>query len=903
MCYAHDAAFGNDVCLRAHKVQIASDAHSEVTDTIHELGHFVSAWSNEKYQDVSSAIFNWYIDKFGYADYADAIDHFKTREGLNYSDAVEEFTNECIAGLFAKEGGAEDFVEWLQDESGYTKAEQKTILQKLIDLINDIIDSIKTVIRTGKLSATAQKAVQMEMDKAQDIRKMFLEAIDEASKNTNKKTATDGGVKYSIQEIVDENGKSYGIGVYLDSNLLDNLTEKERKQIIVERVKELGGQSFTAYDDNGTEVEIRIADKNERFVNSKGKAVYVNKDLATKNINNPIKQETVALADEVIEASKHYSEEAARYPHGWLDNNGKNKWEYRTIYLQEKNNAIWRATLNIANTVNGEKVLYDINKIEKVRQSVESDTVPHSSVGQSVKSDTVPYDNSISQNSKNVNTENVKNSLKDDEYLKLAENPEENKGIELDELKIASSYGEDNAQRLIDNSDIRYIDKNKKRIEKWEKRTRLQLPVISSRFDSVNSISQNSENVNNRNEKFSMKDEEYLKLAENPEENKEKLQKMVDEAAREAMPNSEIVDENGNLLATYHGTSEDFTVFDKKKGRANMDIQGMFFTPWKFDAGGYGEKVGKYYLNSVNPVSEGVGYKVLNKFKGQNNAGIKAREYLESLGYDGVNNGNEEYIAFNSNQIKSADPVTYDNDGNVIPLSERFNEEEVDIRYSIKSDKPYNDYSKALTGSEWKKYNNAMITGVDAGLRINDHSMLVECEKGDYSYKLVIYDNTFEEKPIQAVYGIGNDDYSDTTIHEMARMLSDLEDNDYGRSFIAKALKTFSQMYEIVLGKYSGQTSRYTKFRTGSIGSRANTQEQSYRGTVPQGTEKNGSYSRKDITDVDAESIVDTSSPRYILSEALKGTTLNAAERENIEKYQQNAQELDRQETAFQIIQ
>ncbi len=41
------------------------------------------------------------------------------------------------------------------------------------------------------------------------------------------------------------------------------------------------------------------------------------------------------------------------------------------------------------------------------------------------------------------------------------------------------------------------------------------------------------------------------------------------------------------------------------------------------------------------------------------------------------------YILFDSNNAKSADPVTYDDDGNVIPLSERFNPEKNDIRYSI----------------------------------------------------------------------------------------------------------------------------------------------------------------------------------------------------------------------------
>ncbi len=44
------------------------------------------------------------------------------------------------------------------------------------------------------------------------------------------------------------------------------------------------------------------------------------------------------------------------------------------------------------------------------------------------------------------------------------------------------------------------------------------------------------------------------------------------------------------------------------------------------------------------------------------------------------------YVVRKSAQIKSADPVTYDNDGNIIPLSERFNPENDDIRYALPLD-------------------------------------------------------------------------------------------------------------------------------------------------------------------------------------------------------------------------
>ena len=77
-------------------------------------------------------------------------------------------------------------------------------------------------------------------------------------------------------------------------------------------------------------------------------------------------------------------------------------------------------------------------------------------------------------------------------------------------------------------------------------------------------------------------------------------------------------------------------------------------------------------------------------------------DYLKNNGYDGViiehdagSFGRETmtYIALYNTQVKSADPVTYDNDGNIIPLSERFKDSNVDIRYSSK-DTDDNEESK-----------------------------------------------------------------------------------------------------------------------------------------------------------------------------------------------------------------
>ena len=77
--------------------------------------------------------------------------------------------------------------------------------------------------------------------------------------------------------------------------------------------------------------------------------------------------------------------------------NGKNDWQYWTTYIQDKNNTVWKATLNVAESANGVKYLYDINPIKKVGQSVKSDTST-TSVGQSVKSDTSTTGDIVAQN-------------------------------------------------------------------------------------------------------------------------------------------------------------------------------------------------------------------------------------------------------------------------------------------------------------------------------------------------------------------------------------------------------------------------------------------------------------------------------------------------------------------------
>ena len=251
------------------------------------------------------------------------------------------------------------------------------------------------------------------------------------------------GKSYSISEITDESGKSYGRGVHLDSALLENLTDSERVQMVKERVKELGGQHFTAYDNSGNEVDIQIAKPNIRFKNRAGKSKPVNKDLTTKYIGNKTKQEAVVLIDELIETANFDKSKAPLYSHDWLDNNGKNRWDYWTTFVQDRNGTIWEATLNIANTANNEKILYDINPIKKVGQSVKSDT-SLLMTGQPENSGTSSVGDSIRSSSENVNKQ----------FSVSERTPEQKKEILAQARRYASGeIGKDEFFRHVDSID------------------------------------------------------------------------------------------------------------------------------------------------------------------------------------------------------------------------------------------------------------------------------------------------------------------------------------------------------------------------------------------------------------------------------------------------------------------
>lgn len=295
----------------------------------------------------------------------------------------------------------------------------------------------------------------------------------------------------------------------------------------------------------------------------------------------------------------------------------------------------------------------------------------------------------------------------------------------------------------------------------------------------------------NTKQKFSTveMDEEYQQAVDAGDT--EAAQRMVDQAARKAMPDTKIVDAAGNPMVVYHGTMNDFFEFDTNKRGGRNGVQegyGIYTTSDKETAGAYGRRIVPLYANITHPATtdrktitlatlkklikqtvtreadrmmKEDGYDTVTEAQRdtwisnytdtygmsvERAIGIVAaeirnesdndmeiiQEVMAGLGIRGYKEANEFYemdmtpttgidgfmtewnnqgktakivMALRSEQLKMADAETYDDDGRLIPLSERFNSNKGDIRFSPDEEQTDGDWYR----QRQDEYRNAVL--------------------------------------------------------------------------------------------------------------------------------------------------------------------------------------------------
>ncbi len=447
--------------------------------------------------------------------------------------------------------------------------------------------------------------------------------------------ADDSVVGNSIVEpFTDNEGNYYNNAVLLDTQFFNGTSPRnwgrELKKYLVGRSKN-NPFILPVIDENGNVQQLQFAKIKDR-VTKNGKSNHKVLDELSRTSDN-ISKLSVIHIDEIIEVSEENNPYfTTEHKHQWLDEKG---WLHRTAYvINATNGNVHQVVMDIAKAKDGRIILFAVKgKTKKVGN------------------------------------------------------------VQVNSLKIKGSGQNSNFA-----------------------------PSLTQNSNGVNSNSMQPTSRNSKSIKIT--DSEYLSAVENGD--METAQKLVDEAAAKA----------GYKIKAYHGGDKFFTVFSKGNKTSQAPEGAYFFssnkdvaysyTTYKRDVNtdvntypvyeqltreGTLEKnrvahggVYSTYLKMQNPyIVDFEGEYYSRKVKGMDiNETVK---YAKENGYDGVvarnikdpgdmgdaNFENEktlvvadDYIVFDSSKIKSAELVTYDDNGEIIPLSERFKDDKKDIRYSLK---------------------------------------------------------------------------------------------------------------------------------------------------------------------------------------------------------------------------
>lgn len=256
-------------------------------------------------------------------------------------------------------------------------------------------------------------------------------------------------------------------------------------------------------------------------------------------------------------------------------------------------------------------------------------------------------------------------------------------------------------------------------------------------------------------------DTEYLELAKNPEKNEKRLRQMVDDAAIEA---GALIGIGKKPILLRHGTNADFYTFDGNKTYPGTFGYGHYFATDKSTTESYGRREIKSYLitnkivsrytHNITPEnierfleeyginsSELYGYytdsldewvekhndleiikeaqKLAMRYETGKSTSDLLYDTINILGVDAAEvylGSHSYYVVYNNSVIKSADPITYDDNGNIIPLSERFNSENEDIRYQYKDSE-----GNALTEAQQEFFKDSKVRDKEGNLLLMYH--------------------------------------------------------------------------------------------------------------------------------------------------------------------------------------
>ncbi len=172
-------------------IVLSRNAENNMQALGHELSEFVEAFNPDDMASLRMDILRYWAHTQSATSVNALVSAYqgtykKVEGGKTYEQAEAEAINDALGAILASEEGVDALMEWLQTESGMNVQEQKTFLQKLADLFQNIINGLKKLLKEGGLTPMQQDMVHMEIEQKQDILKRLFAAVDQAALNARE---------------------------------------------------------------------------------------------------------------------------------------------------------------------------------------------------------------------------------------------------------------------------------------------------------------------------------------------------------------------------------------------------------------------------------------------------------------------------------------------------------------------------------------------------------------------------------------------------------------------------------------------------------------------------------------------------------------------------------------------
>ena len=348
--------------IEGNEIRIAKDAQDPVMQVVgHEWTHRVQELAPEQYTAFRDAI----MEDPDVAEAANILHEQYNRMGVEISmdEALDEATANYAGEMIANTDVLNEFIR--------RHSEDRTLLEKLRDAIREIVGKL-----TGKAKQQAQTAEGL------------LQQAFEAAAQNSKNAATEGGVRYSLNEFAD--GKRF-VDVQTEQSQFDGLDDKQKTKRAIQVIKEKFAGKVIGID-------------NRVFVNGRSAVEYGH---PSKNISSDIRDVKMRAStelDNLIDAGTNFRT-APDGKDGHVHPNAVGDFQYFDTTFKV-GNEYYKGTVNIEPVSKG-LLLKDITKIENITQDISS------SYGQNPKS---TFLRDASMDSIRTDDENVKKRYSLKEY-------------------------------------------------------------------------------------------------------------------------------------------------------------------------------------------------------------------------------------------------------------------------------------------------------------------------------------------------------------------------------------------------------------------------------------------------------------------------------------------------------